>query len=248
MTEAGGRRRAHRRRAPRPAVRALSHHHVRPAHRRPPAAGRAARGRRCARHRALPPSRSRLRRAGVATKDVPGLFALIAGTLAAEGINVLSAQIHTRADGIALDTFQVNDPFGEAVTEEARWRRTLERAAPRAAGRGQRGGSAGAAPRRPPRAARAVAGPPKISVDNQISDSHTVVEVKCPDRVGLLYLITRTLPVAGPRHRQRAYRHRDRAGLRHLLRDGPAGPPRRGRGRDGPRSATSLEDALLKPL
>ena len=61
----------------------------------------------------------------IVTKDVPGLFALIAGTLAAEGINILSAQIHTRADGIALDTFQVNDPFGEAVTEDARWRRTL---------------------------------------------------------------------------------------------------------------------------
>ena len=62
----------------------------------------------------------------MATRDVPGLFSLIAGTLAAQGINILSAQIHTRADGIVIDTFQVNDPFGEAVTEEARWRRTLE--------------------------------------------------------------------------------------------------------------------------
>src|SRR6266851_2512106 len=62
----------------------------------------------------------------VATQDVPGLFSLIAGTLASQGINILSAQIHTRADGIVLDTFQANDPFGEAVTEEARWRRTLE--------------------------------------------------------------------------------------------------------------------------
>ena len=36
----------------------------------------------------------------IATRDIAGLFALIAGTLAAHGINVLSAQIHTRADGI----------------------------------------------------------------------------------------------------------------------------------------------------
>jgi [protein-PII] uridylyltransferase len=62
----------------------------------------------------------------IATRDVPGLFSLIAGTLAAHGINVLSAQIHTRADGVAIDTFQVNDPLGEPVTEEARWRRTVE--------------------------------------------------------------------------------------------------------------------------
>ncbi len=60
------------------------------------------------------------------TRDVPGLFSLIAGTLAAHGINIMSAQIDTRADGIAIDTFQVNDPTGEAVTSAAHWRRTLD--------------------------------------------------------------------------------------------------------------------------
>ena len=127
---------------------------------------------------------------------MPGLFALIAGTLAAEGINILSAQIHTRADGIAIDTFQVNDPFGEAVTEDARWRRTLGRAPCACCGASSRWRScwprAGAAAR-----PEAVAGPPKISVGNQLSDTHTVVEVKCPDRVGLLYLITRTFQSLG---------------------------------------------------
>ena len=34
-------------------------------------------------------------------------------------------------------------------------------------------------------------------IDNQLSDSHTVVEIKCPDRLGLLYLITRTLSASG---------------------------------------------------
>src|SRR5215470_7675489 len=50
----------------------------------------------------------------VVTPDVPGLFSLIAGTLAAHGVNIISAQIHTRADGIAMDTFQVNDPVAES--------------------------------------------------------------------------------------------------------------------------------------
>jgi [protein-PII] uridylyltransferase len=132
----------------------------------------------------------------IATKDVPGLFALIAGTLAAEGINILSAQIHTRADGIALDTFQVNDPFGEAVTEDARWRRTL--GALRRVLVGEQTVEEALAARRSGRpAASAVPGPPKITVDNQLSDTHTVVEVKCPDRVGLLYLITRTFQALG---------------------------------------------------
>jgi [protein-PII] uridylyltransferase len=132
----------------------------------------------------------------IATRDVPGLFALIAGTLAAHGINILSAQIHTRADGIAIDTFQVNDPLGEAVTEDARWRRTLE-ALRRVLG-GEQTVEAILAARRSGRgAAEPVPGPPKVTVDNELSDSHTVVEVKCPDRVGLLYAITRTLSALG---------------------------------------------------
>ena len=132
----------------------------------------------------------------IATRDVPGLFSLIAGTLAAHGINILSAQIHTRADGIAIDTFQVNDPHGEPVTEEARWRRTLE--ALRRVMRGEETVEALLARRKAARARpETVAGPPKVQVDNHLSDTHTVVEVKCPDRVGVLYTITRTLSAQG---------------------------------------------------
>ncbi|HXJ81643.1 MAG TPA: [protein-PII] uridylyltransferase [Candidatus Methylomirabilis sp.] len=128
----------------------------------------------------------------IATRDVPSLFSLIAGTLAAHGINVLSAQIHTRADGIAIDTFQVNDPLGEPVTEEAQWRRTIE--ALRKVIVGEESVERLLAKRRTGRPlGEAIAEPPKIGVDNRLSDSHTVVEVKCSDRVGLLYAITRTL-------------------------------------------------------
>jgi [protein-PII] uridylyltransferase len=132
----------------------------------------------------------------VVTRDVPGLFSLIAGTLAAQGVNIISAQIHTREDGIAIDTFQVNDPTGEALTSAARWGRALdalrdviagdelvERLLDRRRQSGRRMQSAG--------------GPPKISIDNSLSDAYTVIEVKCPDRMGLLYLITRTLSALG---------------------------------------------------
>ncbi|HEY7453836.1 MAG TPA: [protein-PII] uridylyltransferase, partial [Thermoleophilaceae bacterium] len=132
----------------------------------------------------------------VVTRDVPGLFSLIAGTLAAHGINIISAQIATRADGLAIDTFQVNDPTGDVVTSAAQWTRTLDALGKvladeqsvdvllerrRAAGRPVATGQA----------------PPKIAVDNRLSDEYTVVEVKSPDRLGLLYLITRTLSALG---------------------------------------------------
>src|SRR5207244_1963501 len=62
----------------------------------------------------------------VVTRDLPGLFSLIAGTLAASGVNIISAQIHTRADGVAIDTFQVNDPAGDVVGSAAHWARPLD--------------------------------------------------------------------------------------------------------------------------
>ena len=130
----------------------------------------------------------------VVARDVPGLFSLIAGTLAAHRINIASAQIHTRADGIAIDSLQVNDPVGEPVTSPAQWARLLD--ALRAVLTGEERVETLLASRR--RAGRESAGaPPKIAVDNQLSDDYTVVEVKCPDRVGLLYLITVTLASLG---------------------------------------------------
>jgi [protein-PII] uridylyltransferase len=129
----------------------------------------------------------------VVTRDLPGLFSLIAGTLAAHGVNIMSAQIATRADGIAIDTFQVNDPVGEAITSEASWARVRD--ALRVVVTGEQSVEALLERRRS--TGRAAPGPPKIVIDNTLSDEYTVVEVKCPDRLGLLYLITRTLSSLG---------------------------------------------------
>lgn len=130
----------------------------------------------------------------VVTRDVRGLFSLIAGTLAAHGVNIISAQISTRADGIAIDTFQVNDPTGEALTSVAQWARTLDtlraviaEGQPVAALLERRRQRTGAP------AARVLYPKPKIVVDNRLSDDATVIEVKCVDRLGLLHAITRTL-------------------------------------------------------
>jgi [protein-PII] uridylyltransferase len=132
----------------------------------------------------------------VVTRDLPGLFSLIAGTLAAHGVNIMSAQIATRADGVAIDTFQVNDPTGEALTSQARWARAL--AALRAVVAGEEDVHALLERRRASgRSAVTSPAPPRVTVDNTLSDAATVIEVKCPDRLGLLYLITRALSAEG---------------------------------------------------
>ncbi len=183
----------------------------------------------------------------VATQDVPGLFSLIAGTLAVPGDqHPLRPDPHPRRRHRAGHlpgerSLRRGGHRGGALAAHARG------AAPRAARRGERGGSPRAAPRRCTRRGEGVAGPPKISVDNQISDSRTVVEVKCPDRVGLLYVITRTLSghgldIASARiatEIDQAYDTfyvTDRQGRR--LEDEAAMA----------RVRESLEDALLKPL
>ncbi len=134
----------------------------------------------------------------VVTRDTPGLFALIAGTLAAHGVNILSAQIETRADGVAVDTLHVNDPEGDAILDESRWE---------AVTRDLRRGLAGECtveallaerrPRRPGLVRPSTPGPARVTVDNSLSDTHTVVEVRAPDRLGLLYLITQALAAEG---------------------------------------------------
>ncbi len=130
------------------------------------------------------------------TRDLPGLFSLIAGVLAAYGINIISAQIHTRADGIAIDTFQVNDPTSEIVTSGALWTRTLDGL--RAVIREEQSVETLLEKRRAAgRAGQGPDGQPKITLDNRLSDSATVLEVKCADRLGLLYLITKTLAMLG---------------------------------------------------
>ena len=132
----------------------------------------------------------------VVTRDVPGLFSLIAGTLAAHGVNIISAQIHTREDGVAIDTFQVNDAAGEALTGPWQWGRTLD--ALRATITGEQSVEEWLERRRRSgKHARTAPGRPKITIDNRLSDAYTVVEIKSPDRVGLLYLITRTLSALG---------------------------------------------------
>jgi [protein-PII] uridylyltransferase len=131
----------------------------------------------------------------VVTRDHPGLFSLIAGTLAANGINILSAQIYTRADGIALDTFQVNDAHGEAVMDEFRWSRfheDLSRVIERSLSVEELLSLRQS--RRPSEAVRAAA---KVAMDPHLSDHYTVIEVKCPDRLGVLYRITHTLAQEG---------------------------------------------------
>ncbi len=132
----------------------------------------------------------------VVTHDRPGLFAKIAGVLAANSLNILSARITTSTDGLALDIFRISHPpgTGDMAMEEERWLRVDSTLARVLTGeldverlveesRQVLAGQRNFVPR-----VRT-----EITVSNSASDQYTVIDVFTQDRVGLLFTITHTL-------------------------------------------------------
>ena len=127
-----------------------------------------------------------------AAKDRPGLFSDIAGVMALNNINILNANIYTWRDGTAVDIFSVTKPLDDINPQET-WRR-IERDF------GKRiNGKLAISYRLSEKAAPGVGTfikptkPAEINVDNISSDFFTLIEVFSTDKVGLLYLITKTL-------------------------------------------------------
>jgi [protein-PII] uridylyltransferase len=135
----------------------------------------------------------------VCTWDRAGLFANIAGSFAAAGLNILSANIYTRGDHIVLDAFEVCDLRLGAVTNPRSARvmqDTLERACTGKSVDFER--FLAMAP-----TANVSAGlqesmiPTVVEIDNEASESRTVIEIQAEDRVGLLYTMCHTLTRVG---------------------------------------------------
>ncbi|MEI9915431.1 MAG: [protein-PII] uridylyltransferase [Methylovirgula sp.] len=122
--------------------------------------------------------------------DHPRLLSIVAGACAAAGANIVDAQIFTTNDGMALDSFFVSRTF-ERDDDEIRRGERIALAIEQAL-RGQirladlvAAKSAAAAAKGTPFSV-----PPQVSIDNELSNRYTVIEVSGRDRVGLLYSIT----------------------------------------------------------
>jgi [protein-PII] uridylyltransferase len=130
----------------------------------------------------------------ICTFDTPGLFSMITGVMAANGINILGAQILTNLNGKVLDILQVNSPQGFVITDEARWKRVeedmrnvLEGKTKIAALVKRRNRAAFLAEKAKPKF------PTRVEIDNEVSADYTVIDIYAHDKVGLLYRITSTL-------------------------------------------------------
>jgi [protein-PII] uridylyltransferase len=129
----------------------------------------------------------------ICTWDRAGLFGKIAGSLSAAGLNILSAQIFTRTDGIALDEFFVNDArTGNLATREQHDKFAAllgkilvgEEVDLHALIRKQILSQTFYQPYAGEQMAT------QIHFDNEISETRTLIEVETEDRLGLLYAIS----------------------------------------------------------
>lgn len=134
----------------------------------------------------------------ISTLDVPGLFSMITGVLAANGINILGAQIYTRSNGFALDILQVNKPVGGIIDDPAKWQKVQSDLTSVLEGRvkvsslvKKRQKVSSLPGQKMPRF------PNRVEFDCDVSREHTVIDIFAHDEVGLLYRITRTLAELG---------------------------------------------------
>lgn len=136
----------------------------------------------------------------VATHDRPGLFAMLAGTLTAHGINILSVDLYTRDDGVVLDVFKLSEVGGPRPVRPRRWsevERDLKGAVQGLYAVGE------AVTRWREKVARGTrrkglrAKAPLIHFDSLAADASTVVEVRAEDQPGLAYTIAQTLADLG---------------------------------------------------
>lgn len=133
------------------------------------------------------------------TWDRAGLFSKIAGSLTAAGLNIHSAQVFTRADGIVLDTFYVTDAQNGAIPR--REEKELAEKILHDVLTGEVDLSGLIKKRRIAKPVyRALPGetiPTTIAFDNSVSERRTVIDLETEDRVGLLYVISRTFQEMG---------------------------------------------------
>jgi [protein-PII] uridylyltransferase len=139
----------------------------------------------------------------VVARDRHGLFGDLAGTLAANGIEILSAELNTREDGIAIDTFILRQASTRHAVEEHRYQ-AIERALRQAiageldvATLVERWGTRNAPRKRTKVIPARRRNMPQVICDNETSVSSTLIEVHAIDEPGLAYKIASILAGLG---------------------------------------------------
>ena len=121
----------------------------------------------------------------------------IAGALALSGVSVVDAKILTLANGMALDTFAIQDFEGKPLVEADKQARVRARIVATLEGRVRLNQEFAAARARSPARVQALEVPPRVIIDNTASKVCSVVEVNGHDRPGFLFDVTKAITDLG---------------------------------------------------
>ena len=127
----------------------------------------------------------------ICTKDRYGLFSKITGSMFVNHLNILEAQVHTWENGIALDTFWVQDVTRDIERRLEQFKQDLEEILSAKISLrdllSKRKESNGIKQKVIPKV------PGEVRINNQDSSFYTIVEVSGEDRLGILYELTQAL-------------------------------------------------------
>jgi [protein-PII] uridylyltransferase len=130
----------------------------------------------------------------VFARDRKGLFAELSGAMAVAGASIVEARIFTLTNGMALDVFQVQGMDGHAYENGGYLQKTILRAL---AGKIDLDAEIAERQKAQPGRGRHFSAQPRVIIDNDASNSSTVIEVNGKDRPGFLHRITAALTQAG---------------------------------------------------
>ncbi|MBB5351049.1 [protein-PII] uridylyltransferase [Haloferula luteola] len=125
----------------------------------------------------------------VVSRDQPLFLEKVCCAIASEGINILSADFHTRVDGIVVDIFRVCT-VDFAPVSDPKVRESVIQALYRLSEHEAYNSQEYLKPKRNllrPREEGGIAFPVRVHVSNDLDPQNTIVEVQAIDRIGLLH-------------------------------------------------------------
>jgi [protein-PII] uridylyltransferase len=128
----------------------------------------------------------------VITLDRPMLFAQLAGTLAAWGMNIVTAEAFSNAHGVAVDSFRFGDSFRTLELNETERTRFVGSVRDAIAGKADLEAML-ASRRRGRRKATKTRVAPRVDFDDSASSHSTLMQVTAQDTPGLLRALSRTV-------------------------------------------------------
>jgi [protein-PII] uridylyltransferase len=125
----------------------------------------------------------------IIARDRPGLFSMLAGILTINHLDILSSKVFTWLDGIAVDEFIVTTPWKNYT----QWNKITEQFRLASSGIFDIAHHVSITQPLKNQPKISSSSDPVITVDNDLSDFFTVIEVHSPRKFGLLFHIARTI-------------------------------------------------------